>query len=186
MLFCSTPPMKRVCRSFVAVGVLVAVASACGRREAPAPPAATISRHLVGDPPTLDPITSVEEEPIRIVTMMFRQLLNVDRELRVVPGLAKSWKVSEDGLVYEFQLDPDARWEDGSAVTSDDVRFTIERIHDPKANAANWNWGFEDLAGIETPDKETVRVRFQSPYSERLLAFVVPIVSAAAYARAKP
>src|SRR5262245_5901939 len=100
MLFCSTPPMKRVCRSLslVVVGVLVAVASACGRREAPAPPAAAISRHLAGDPPTLDPITSVEEEPIRIVTMLFRQLLNVDKELRVVPGLAKSWKVSDDGL----------------------------------------------------------------------------------------
>src|SRR5262245_65603212 len=98
MLFCSTPPMKRVCRSFVAVGVLVIVASACGRREAPAPPAATISRHLVGDPPTLDPITSVEEEPIRIVTMILRQLLGVDKELWVVTGLERSWRVTNAGL----------------------------------------------------------------------------------------
>jgi peptide/nickel transport system substrate-binding protein len=180
--------MKRVCRSLVAVGVLVAVAAAtaCGRREPPASPAAAISRHLSGDPPTLDPITMLEEESARVVAMMFRPLIGVDQELKLVPGLAKSWSVSEDGLVYEFHLDPEATWEDGKPVTSDDVRFTLDRIHDPKANAANWSWGFEDLAGIETPDAATVRVRFQKPYSERILAFVVPIVSASAYARAKP
>ena len=141
--------MKRLRLSLFALGVLVAVvlAPACGRREAPAPPAATISRHLAGDPPTLDPITMNEEESARVIAMMFRPLISIDKELKLVPGLAKSWSVSDDGLVYEFHLDPAATWEDGKPVTSDDVRFTIERIHDPKANAANWSWGFEDLAG---------------------------------------
>ena len=188
MLFCSAPPMKRLRLSLFALGVLVTVVlvSACGRREPPAPPAATISRHLAADPPTLDPITMLEEESARVAAMMFRPLISIDKELKLVPGLAKSWSVSDDGLVYEFHLDPAATWEDGKPVTSDDVRFTVERIHDPKANAANWSWGFEDLAGIETPDPATVRVRFQKPYSERILAFVVPIVSASAYGRAKP
>ncbi len=140
----------------------------------------------MGDPPTLDPTTMTEEEGLRVAAMMFRPLVGIDENLRPVPALAKSWSVSEDGLVYEFRLDPNVAWESGSWVTSDDVRFTIERIHDPKVNAANWSWGFEDLAGIETPDPSTVRVRFQRPYSERLLAFVLPIVSAGAYARAKP
>ena len=188
MLFFSTPPMKRLRRSLVAVGVLVAAAAAtaCSRPEPPARPAATVSRHLAGDPPTLDPITMLEEESARVAAMMFRPLLAIDKDLKLEPGLAKSWSVSADGLVYEFQLDPGATWEDGKPVTSDDVRFTLERIHDPKANAANWSWGFEDLAGIETPEPATVRVRFQKPYSERILAFNVPIVSASAYARAKP
>jgi peptide/nickel transport system substrate-binding protein len=176
--------MKRVCRGLVAFGVLVALA--CGRREPPSPPAATIARHLIGDPPTLDPTTILDEESLRVTAMMFRPLLGIDKNLELVPALAKSWSVSEDGLVYEFLLDPASTWEDGSPVTSDDVRFTIERIHDPRVNAANWNWGFEDLAGIETPDAATVRVRFQKPYAERILAFALPIVSAAAYGRAQP
>ena len=176
--------MKRLCRSLVALGVLGLLA--CGRREPPAPAPATISRHLLGDPPTLDPIVIIEEESLRVTGMMFRPLLGIDKDLRLAPALAKSWNVSEDGLVYEFHLDPSYTWEDGKPVTSDDVRFTVERIHNPKMNAANWSWGFEDLAGIETPDAATVRVRFQKPYSERILAFSVPIVSAAAYAKAKP
>ena len=169
-----------------AVAVVAAVSSACGRREAPSPPAATISRHLIGDAPTLDPTTILEEEAFRVSELMFRPLIGIDKDLGLVPALAESWSVSEDGLLFEFHLDPEATWEDGKPVTSDDVRFTLERIHDPKVNAASWSWGFEDLAGIETPDPATVRVRFQKPYSERLLAFALPIVSAAAYARAKP
>ncbi len=180
------PPMKRVRLSLVAVGVLAAVVSACARRERPSAPTTTISRHLIGDPATLDPTTVLEEEPLRVTDLMFRPLLGIDKDLELVPALAKSWSVSDDGLVFEFQLDPNATWEDGKPVTSDDVRFTIERIHDPKVNAASWSSGFEDLAGIETPDAATVRVRFQKLYSERLLAFAVPIVSASAYARAKP
>ena len=169
------------------VGVLAAaLPAACSRRERPAPPTATVSRHMVGDAPTLDPTTILDEEPLRVTDLLFRPLLGLDKDLKLVPGLAKSWSVSEDGLVFEFHLDPSATWEDGKPVTSDDVRFTIERIHDPKVNAASWSGGFEDLAGIETPDPSTVRVRFQKPYSERLLVFALPIVSAAAYARAKP
>ncbi len=162
------------------------VVLACGRREPPSPPAATIARHLVGDPATLDPTTIIEEESLRVTMLMFKPLLGIDKDLKLVPALAKSWSVSDDGLAFEFHLDPAATWEDGSPVTSDDVRFTIERIRDPKVNAAGLNWGFEDLAGIETPDRSTVRVRFQKPYSERMLSFALPIVSAAAYARAQP
>ena len=158
--------------------------STCQRREAPSPPPSTLYRHLVGDPATLDPTTSTEEEGLRVTELLFRPLVGIDASLGSVPDLALSWSVSPDGLTYEFHLDPDATWESGSSVTSDDVRFTIERVRDPKVNAVGWSWGFEGLASIETPDPRTVRVRFAKPYAERLLAFGVPIVSAAAYARA--
>jgi peptide/nickel transport system substrate-binding protein len=174
--------MKRLCRSLIA---LVAVAAlSCGRSEPPARSTAVLSRALDGDPATLDPTTTNEEAGLLVEALLFRPLLGLDAGRRLVPDLAKTWKVSPDGLVYEFNLDPDARWEDGKPVTSDDVRFTLERIRDPRVPALNWRWGFEDLAAIETPDPATVRVRFTRPYSQRLLAFNLPIVSAAAYSRA--
>jgi peptide/nickel transport system substrate-binding protein len=176
--------MKRLSSCVLAIGVLSG--AACGRRETPAPAPAVLTRSLVGDPATLDPTTIFEEEDLRVAAMIFRPLVGIDKDLRIVPALARSWTVSDDGLVYEFHLDPGARWESGAPVTSDDVRFTIERIRDPKVNATNWESGFEDLAGIETPDAATVRARFQKPYSERLLAFALPIVSAAAFGHAKP
>jgi peptide/nickel transport system substrate-binding protein len=143
----------------------------------------TLYRHLDGDPPTLDPTTTNEDYGLRVEEMVFRPLLGIDRERHIVPALAKSWAVSSDGLVYDFRLDPKARWEDGSPVTSADVAFTIERVQDPKVPAVTWRWGFEDLAAVETPDPTTVVVRFQKPYAERLLAFTLPIVAASAFAQ---
>src|SRR6516162_9483018 len=175
MLFCSPPAMKRHLGFLIALAV---ACSFCSRREPPPPPAATLSRHLPGDPATLDPTITTEESALLVEALLFRPLLGIDADRKPSPGLARSWTVSPDGLIYELHLDPDATWDDGSPVTSDDVRFTIERIRDPKVPAMTWRSGFEDLVAIETPDAATVRLRFREPYSERLLVLNLPIVSA--------
>src|SRR5215467_400600 len=172
-------------KSLLRVGVAVVLcltAMACSR-SAPKPAVArdTLYRHLDGDPPTLDPTTTNEEFGMRVEDLVFRRLIGIDRDRRIVPSLALSWAVSSDGLVYDFRLDPKARWEDGSPVTSADVAFTLGRVRDPKVPALNWRSGFEDLAAVETPDAATVIVKFQKPYAERLLAFTMPIVSEAAF-----
>ncbi len=171
--------MKRLC---LIAGVLAALAAgSCARKPAPAPVRDTLYRHLDGDPPTLDPTTTNEDFGIRVEDLLFRPLVGFDRERHFVPALATSWAVSSDGLTYDFRLDPTARWEDGSPVTSADVAYTIERVRDPKVPAVNWHWGFEDVAKVETPDSQTILVRFQRPLSDRLFAFCLPIVSAAAF-----
>ena len=169
-------------RLFV-LALVLASSTACPRRSArpPAPARDTLYRHLDGDPPTLDPTTAEEELAPRVEEMIFRPLVGIDRELRIVPALAVSWAVSSDGLIYDFRLDPTARWEDGSPVTSADVAYTIERVRDPKVPAVNWRWGFEDVVKVETPDPLSVIVRFERPYAERLQAFSLSIVSAAAF-----
>jgi peptide/nickel transport system substrate-binding protein len=175
--------MKRLLARATALFAACVLAS-CAR--APRPVARdTLYRHLDGDPATLDPITTTEEYGILVEEMIFRPLLALDVRGRPAPGLARSWTVSPDGTAFEFRLDPYAEWEDGSPVTSDDVLFTIERIRDPKVPAFNYRELFSEVAGIETPDASTVRVRFSAPYAERLLAFNLPIVSRAAYGRAK-
>lgn len=140
----------------------------------------TLYRNLTGDPATLDPTTTNEEFGLLVEEMIFRPLLGIDRQRHSVPALAVSWTVSPDGLAYGFRLDPKARWEDGSPVTSADVAATIDRVRDPKVPAVTWRSGFEDVVAVETPDPLTVTVRFRRPYAERLLAFNMPIVSAVA------
>src|SRR5215471_5469765 len=167
----------------VGVAVVLCLTAAACTRSAPKKAAVrdTLYRHLDGDPPTLDPITTNEEFGLRVEDLIFRPLVSIDRDRHIVPALALSWAVSSDGLVYDFRLDPKARWEDGSPVTSADVAFTLGRVRDPKVPALNWRSGFEDLAAVETPDAATVIVKFQKPYAERLLAFTMPIVSEAAF-----
>lgn len=167
-----------------AAALAVCVLAACGPRAPRSAPKETLFRHLGGDPATLDPTTTTEENGILVEALVFRPLLGLDAERRSVSALARTWTVSADGLAYEFRLDPYAEWEDGSPVTSDDVLFTIERIRDPKVPAFNYRDAFADVAAIETPDASTARIRFRAPDAQRLLAFNLPIVSRAAYARA--
>ena len=171
-------------RAALALAALAAACAAVTCVRAPKPPVRdALYRHLGGDPRTLDPTTTSEELGMRVEELIFRPLVGLDKNRRFVRSLATSWAVSSDGLVYDFRLDPKARWEDGSPVTSADVAYTIERVRDPRVPAVGWRWGFEDVAAVETPDSSTVIVRFQKPYAERLLAFTIPIVSAAAYAQ---
>jgi peptide/nickel transport system substrate-binding protein len=171
--------MKRVVRILLALAA--SWPAACARREAPAAPPAILYRHLEGEPPTLDPIVTNEEIGLRVEQMLFRPLVGLDKERRIVPALAKSWTVSPDGLVFDFRLDPEARWEDGTPVTSEDVAFTIDRIRDPKVPALNWKSSFEDVAAVETPEPDRVIVKFRRAYAVRLLSFNLPIVSRANY-----
>ncbi len=175
--------MKRLPRSLAALVLLAALA--CGRSPQSPPAKSLLQRHLVGDPSSLDPTTSTEEPGLLVMAMLFRPLVGIDANRKPVPALAASWTVSPDGLTYEFRLDPKSTWESGQPVTSDDVRFTIERIRNPKVAAPTWLAEYEDLAAIETPDAQTVRLRFAHPYAERMFAFDVPIVSAVAFGAAK-
>jgi peptide/nickel transport system substrate-binding protein len=171
--------MKTVVRILLAFATLAPLA--CARREGAPPAEATLYRHLEGDPPTLDPIVTNEEIGLRVEQMLFRPLVGVDKDRRFVPGLATSWTVSPDGLVFEFRLDPNARWEDGAPITSEDVAFTIDRVRDPKVPALNWKAGFEDVAAVETPDPGRAIVRFRRAYGPRMFAFNMPIVARSNY-----
>jgi len=174
--------MKRAFWILAAAVVAASVAGTACRRP-PARPVVsdTLTRHLDGDPATLDPIVTAEELGIRVEDLIFRPLIGIDKDRRFVASIATSWAPSSDGLVYDIRLDPRARWEDGTAVTSEDVAYTIDRVRDPKVAAVNWKWGFDDVRSVETPDPTTVIVRFEKPHAERLLAFTIPVVSAAAY-----
>jgi len=181
MLFSLEATMKTAVRRFGGAAFALVLALACAK--APPAPIKTLVRHLDGDPSTLDPITTTDELGLRVVDLIFRPLVGIDRERRFVPALAVSWQVGDGGRTYTFSLDSQARWEDGSPVTSQDVKFTLERVLDPKAGAVNWRPALEDLERVETPDAATARVTFRKPYAERLIGFNLPIVSAAAYAR---
>src|SRR5262249_59966296 len=173
--------MRLPIRRIVAGALLLATGLGCPRPAPTAPARDTLVRHLDGDPATLDPITTTEELGLLIDEMIFRPLVGIDRERRFVPGLARTWTVSEDGRTFTFSLDPKARWEDGSALTSADVRFTLETIVDPKAGAANWSSALDGLERVEAPEPLTAGAVCRKPYAEPLLACTLPSGSAPAY-----
>jgi peptide/nickel transport system substrate-binding protein len=121
---------------------------------------------------SLDPPNESGIMGIGVLHNVYETLVSYDfGSASVQPGLAKTWEVSDDGRTYTFQLDPAAKFADGGAVTSADVKFSLERVVAwPEAVQ-----GFQispSLTGatIETPDPATVRIVLAKPIGAFLAA----------------
>ena len=83
--------------------------------------------------PRINPLYDEDHDPT--LSLVFSGLTSHDENSHVVPELAKSWQVSDDGLEYVFELRDDAFWHDGVKFSAKDVKFTIEAAQDKKLNA---------------------------------------------------
>lgn len=119
-------------------------------------------------PDTLDPHATAATSSFQVMRSIYDTLAEVDREGAIVPALAERWEVSDDGLSWTFTLREGVKFHDGSTLTSEDVKATLERlvsdeIASPKADE------FAAIAAMETPDAATVVLRLSHP-SPPLLA----------------
>ncbi|MGB3375983.1 MAG: ABC transporter substrate-binding protein [Microbacterium sp.] len=74
----------------------------------------------------LDPAVAVTQASLRVMELMYDTLVDYDKDNNLVPMIAEDWKMSDDGLTYVFTL-RDASFSDGSAITADDVVYSVER-----------------------------------------------------------
>ena len=85
------------------------------------------------EPQELDPHVTTGVSESYIQEALFEPLVNSHPEtLKPVPGVAQRWEVSEDGTIYKFYLNPDARWSNGEPVSAEDFRWSLWRAMHPK------------------------------------------------------
>jgi peptide/nickel transport system substrate-binding protein len=77
--------------------------------------------------------------------------------LKLQPCLAESWEISPDQLTYTFHLRHGVKWHDGEPFTADDVKFTYDKLMDPKVDAAPIRSYFTTVKSCEVLDPYTVR-----------------------------
>ncbi|WPP04959.1 peptide ABC transporter substrate-binding protein [Methylocella tundrae] len=92
-------------------------------------------RGALGDPGSLDPHKATTLIENNVLEDLFEGLVSRDAHGALVPGVAESWSVSQDGVVYVFRLRPDAKWSNGEAVTADDFVFAFRRLMAPRTGA---------------------------------------------------
>jgi peptide/nickel transport system substrate-binding protein len=120
--------------------------------------AATLRMAWAQDATGLDPHTQTAFSSLRLLELIYEPLVRLDPTLTIVPAVAESWEFSEDGMTLTFKLDPEAKFHDGTAVTSADVKASFERILDEETAAAT-RANFLSIASIDTPDEATVVFR---------------------------
>jgi peptide/nickel transport system substrate-binding protein len=93
---------------------------------------------------------------ISLSTQIFNRLVEMDEHAHLVPGLATSWKLIETDT-WEIKL-RDAKFQDGSAFTADDVLFTFDRIPKVPNSPSNFAAYTKPVASTEVVDPHTMRL----------------------------
>lgn len=104
-------------------------------------------------------------------------LLYIDSNMEYTPALAKDWVISEDGLTYTFNLREGVTFHDGSAFTSEDVKFCIEYTQDEANGCWRSNY-FAAIEQIDCPDDYTVVLTLSTAAPALLDSFsALPMIS---------
>lgn len=131
----------------------------------------------VGEPATYDCHATNSPAVMWRVAPHYSTLLKVsaERSPEVVGDLAKSWTVSPNQLTYRFTLHPNVKFHDGSALTSNDVKVSFDRMRNPPPGVVSLRQGMlADVASIETPDPQTVVFQFAKPNAAALQLLAMP------------
>ena len=117
------------------------------------------------EPPVLDPNKNAAAA-IREITYqnIFESLARIDRTGAIVPGLAESWTISPDGLVYTFKLRQGVKFHDGEALDASVVKFAIDRLFAADSTVPAKSL-YTDIASVEAVDPSTVRITLKTPNS---------------------
>ncbi|GAA6160752.1 ABC transporter substrate-binding protein [Ruegeria sp. HU-ET01832] len=149
---------KQRFRSFASA---LAVVASLFAGEALAKSDITIAMQL--EPPHLDPTSAAAQAIDSVVyTNIFEGLTRFMGDGSVVPGLAESWEISEDGTIYTFKLREGVTFHDGSTMDAEDVKFSLDRARaEDSANAQKAL--FAGINSVEVVDPLTVKVTLSAP-----------------------
>lgn len=117
---------------------------------------------VTSDPDTLFPWKATQFQSVNVLQNIYGTLTEFDQDLNVVPGLAESWEVSEDGLTVTFTLRDGVTFDDGSAFDSVDVKSSLDKIKE-EATAAVAAATLASVTAVEAPDPTTVVLTLSAP-----------------------
>lgn len=130
-------------------------------------PGGTLTAAMQVDATSLDPHLSSSYSSTLVIEQVYSGLIQFDAEMNIVPDLAESWTVSDDGMVYDFKLRPGVTFHNGRALTADDVVYSLNRIKDPNGGSPR-AYLLVDAAAIEAPAPDAVRITMTKPFAALL------------------
>ncbi|MBC7476841.1 MAG: ABC transporter substrate-binding protein, partial [Pseudorhodobacter sp.] len=117
---------------------------------------------LTGEPDVLDPATSSIYTGAQVYEGIFSKLIDLDASGKFVPDLATEW-TQTDPTTWTFKLVTNATFHNGEAFTSADVKYTFDRILDPKTASA-YAGLYSQIASVEAPSPDIVVFHLKSAF----------------------
>lgn len=136
------------------------------------------------DSVSLDPACTTEMGSFKVTVNILETLVRCEKEGdQIVPGLAESWRSSEDGLTWEFKLRQGIQFHDGTVLNASAVVFNFERWMDAENEYHNgpfsyWNYIFGGFPGfvksVKAVSAYSVEIKLSKPYAPFLNALAMP------------
>lgn len=184
---------KRTWKKFLctalAAAILATAAAGCGKSAGSSSAAGSASASgaasagqkatsltigISADPSTLEPMIQ-SGQSVRLIKMcMYRGLLAYESDGKIGDEIAESYDVAKDNVTYTFHLRKNAKFHNGSDITAEDVKFSIERIMDPKVGAT-FRQDFENMVDhVKVVDTKTVQIVLKQPCASFLDYLTLP------------
>ena len=117
---------------------------------------------ITSDVNQMFPWKATQFQAIAVLGNIYGTLTELDQDLNVVPGLAETWDVSEDGLTVTLHLRDGVTFHSGQPLTSADVKASLDAIK-VEANAAVARASLASISAIDAPDAQTVVLTLAAP-----------------------
>ena len=141
-----------------------------------------------GDPPTLDPHLSGDATSAVYVVEIFSGLVAYDINMNLIPDIAESWDVSDDGTVYTFHLRDGVKFHNGKPVRAQDFKWSFERACDFKTGSSTADTYMGDIvgcrdklrgkadevSGVQVIDDQTLQITIDAPKAYFLAKMTYP------------
>ena len=149
-----------------------------------------VLKRLWADPATLDPHLVTDTTSAGLVVELFSGLVSLNSDLEIVPELAESWNISDDGKVYTFKLKENILFSDGTPITASDFKWSLERAAHPDTESPvasiyledivgsmeviDGDGSITDISGIKVIDDNTLQLTIDAPKAYFLAKLTYP------------
>ncbi|TQR18763.1 ABC transporter substrate-binding protein [Psychrobacillus soli] len=113
-----------------------------------------------------------------VQAVMFPPLVEINEAGEAVPGLAKSWDISEDGLTYTYNLQDDLLFDDGTPLTAADVAFTLTLLHDPSYGGGTDITEAKIVGGLDYKNGDADTISGINVINEKTIEVTTEVVNA--------
>jgi len=180
--------MKKLFAMLVCTAVVFLLLSGCGSGKGSSQDDNTLKVVMTEDPSTCDVQKTTEYYlvPLNIFDRLV-ECVTVDGKPEIIPGLAESWSLSADGLVYTFKLRRNVKFHNGEIFKADDVVYTIERMMTAENETFNTDFydmiaGANDMyeeeadhvSGLRVIDDYTIEITLEYPFGAFIANLATP------------
>src|SRR5262245_45911744 len=159
-----------IVRMGVYLGVMIGLLGILGTPLAAEEPkhGGTLTVGLAADISHFDIFRAIGYEAVWALENIHSGLVRGGHQGNIIPDMATSWDIKDDGHTYVFHLHKGITFHDGTAADAEAIKWNIEYILDP-ANTADARVFLRPIAAVEALDDATLQIRLKEPSADFLM-----------------